>query len=151
MDLQQLVRSRAIEPVQVPAREIAGLLGVARRDIRTAQTLTSADLDWAFIAAYNAVLQLSLAYMNSLGYRPRGEGHHYNTYRFMEIALPDETVMVKRLQKLRKKRNNTLYEQAGTVSEQEALDVIAFAARYYEKIWPLLPEEVREQGPQEEL
>lgn len=83
MDLKQLIESRAIEPVEIPHQEIAGLLAVAKRDICTAQALTTTDLDWAFIAAYNAILQLSLAYMNSLGYRPRGEGHHYNTFRFM--------------------------------------------------------------------
>ena len=131
MDLEQLVRTRAIERVEVPAREIAGLLGAARRDIRTAQTLAATDLDWAFIAAYNAILQLSLAYMNSLGYRPRGEGHHYNAFRFMEIALPEETVMVKWLQKLRRKRNCThqaLRDHAPRSATHQAISAAAASA-----------------------
>lgn len=130
-------------------REIAGLLKVARRDTRTAQTLTTTDLDWAFAIAYNAILQLSIAYMNTQGYRPSGEGKHYNTFRFMEEAFPEDAVMIRRLQKLRKKRNTTIYEQPGLVSETDAHDVIEFAGRYYEEITSRMPREITRIGDDE--
>ena len=139
MSFEGLLRARAIERVEVTDREIAELLAVARRDIRVASAMTTTDLDWAFAIAYNAILQLSIAYMNSLGYRPRGEGNHYHTFRFMAEALPDDSAMIRRLQKLRKKRNATIYETPGLVSEKEARDVIDFAGRYYEEIRSKLP------------
>ena len=88
--------------------------------------------------------------MNSQGYRPRGEGKHYNTFRFMEEAFPEDAVMIRRLQKLRKKRNATIYEQPGLVSEKEAHDVIEFASRYYTEICARLPREITDLGPKED-
>ncbi|MCZ7662699.1 MAG: hypothetical protein M5U22_07075 [Thermoleophilia bacterium] len=150
MSFDDLLRARVIERVEVTPEEIAGLFAVARRDIRTAQHLVSADLDWAFAIAYNSILQLSIAYMNYLGFRPRGEGKHFNTFRFLEKALPEEQTMVRRLQKLRKKRNVTIYEHAGSVSEKEARDVIEFAVRYYKHIESKLPDEITALGEKEE-
>lgn len=144
MSFEELLRRRAIEQVKVSRREIAGLLEVASRDTKTAEMLTMSDLDWAFAIAYNAILQLSIAYMNSQGFRPRGEGKHYNTFCFMEEAFPDDATMIRRLQKLRKKRNVTIYEQPGLVSEKDAHEVIAFASRYYDMIFDRLPKDVRD-------
>jgi hypothetical protein len=112
--------------------------------------MMNTDLDWAFAIAYNGILQMSIAYMNHLGYRPRGEGHHYNTFRFMEEALPEDAQMIRRLQKLRRKRNTTIYEQPGLVSEQEALDVVQFASRYFSVIEAKLPSEITGPVPKEE-
>jgi hypothetical protein len=150
MSFEELLRSRAIEPVKVTPREIAELLALSKRDVRTASAMLSTDLDWAFAIAYNGILQVSIAYMNSLGYRPRGEGKHFNTFQFMAQALPDEAPMIRRLQKLRKKRNMTIYEQAGLVSEKEATDVIDFASRYYATIESKLPGEITSQVPKED-
>lgn len=150
MSFEGLLKTRAIERVDIKPSEIAGLLGVARRDIATAGSLVNTDLDWAFAIAYNAILQLSIAYMASLGYRPRGEGKHYNTFRFMAEALPDEASSIRRLQKLRKKRNETIYEQTGVVGDAEARDVIAFAARYFDSILARLPREVTDRFEKED-
>ena len=150
MSFEELLRKRAVERVDVTPREIAGLLDVAKRDTRTAQALTMTDLDWAFAIAYNAILQLSIAYMHSQGYRPRGEGKHYNTFRFMEEAFPEDSAMIKRLQKLRKKRNTTIYEQPGLVSEKEAHEVIAFATRYYDSIYDKLPGDIQILAPRDD-
>ena len=142
MSYEELLRRRAIEPVTVTPREIGELLAVARRDIKTAENLVTMDLDWAFVIAYNSVLQLSIAYMAWLGYRPRGEGKHYNTFQFMAEALPDDQQMIRRLQKFRRKRNMSIYEQPGLVGEKEARDVIDFAGRYYQEIEAKLPREI---------
>jgi len=150
MSYEELLRSRAIEPVKVTPREIAELLALSKRDIKASNAILSTDLDWAFAIAYNGILQISIAYMNSLGYRPRGEGKHFNTFRFMAEALPEEAAMIRRLQKLRRKRNTTIYEQAGLVSEKEAKDVIEFASRYYTRIESRLPKSITGQAPKEE-
>lgn len=89
-------------------------------------------------------LQLTLAWMYHLGYRPRGEAKHVNTFRFLEEALPKEKQpMIKRLQKMRKKRNAAIYRQRGLVSEKEAHDVIDFAERYYKEIEGVLPDNIK--------
>lgn len=90
MTFDDLLDSRAIERVTVTPEEAAELIRLARRDIATAQTLTGTDLDWAFAIAYNALLQSSVAYMASLGYRSRSRDKHFVTFRFIREALPDE-------------------------------------------------------------
>ncbi|MDF1543391.1 MAG: HEPN domain-containing protein [Anaerosomatales bacterium] len=128
----------------VAPEEAAELIRLARRDIATAQTLTRTDLDWAFAIAYNALLQSSVAYMASLGYRSRSRDKHFVTFRFMREALPGESELTARLQRLRKKRNSTVYEHAGLVGESEALEMIEFAGRYIEAISDRLPPAIRE-------
>ncbi|MBS3956602.1 MAG: hypothetical protein KGZ40_03595 [Clostridiales bacterium] len=150
MSFEELLRRRTVERVTVTSREIAELLALSKRDIKAAGAMLGTDLDWAFAIAYNGVLQMSIAYMNHLGYRPRGEGKHYNTFRFMEEALPEDAQMIRRLQKLRRKRNTTIYEQSGLVSDKEARDVISFASRYYASIEAKLPRDITGQVPKED-
>lgn len=147
MGYEELLRTRTIEPVRVTPREIAGLMALAKRDIEASQAMLASDLDWAFAIAYNGILQMSIAYMNSLGYRPRGEGKHFNTFRFMAESLPEEAPVIRRLQRLRRKRNATVYEQPGLVGETEARDVVAFAAHYYAIIEAKLPREITDHLP----
>ncbi len=151
MSYEELRRIGAIEKVAVTPREVAGLLALARRDLRTAQGVAAIDLDWALNIAYNAILQSSTAYLASQGYRVTADkGHHYYTFRFMEEALPDDKAMIRRLQKLRKKRNMSVYEQAGVIGEKEIHEVIEFADRYYHEIVRLLPPEVTRDPDEEE-
>jgi len=46
MSFEELLRKRAIESVTVTAREIAELLALFRRDIRTSEAMLNTDLDW---------------------------------------------------------------------------------------------------------
>jgi hypothetical protein len=56
MSFEELLRRRAIEAITATPREIAELLAVARRDIKTSQAMMNTDLDWAFAIAYNGIL-----------------------------------------------------------------------------------------------
>lgn len=151
MSYEELLKQRIIEPVKISTEEIADLLKLARRDIDTANKVLNFDLDWAFAIAYNSILQLTLAWMNSLGYRPRGEAKHVNTFKFLEETLPKEKQpTIKRLQKMRKKRNATIYRQKGLVSEKEALGVIKFANEYFKDIEMTLPNKIVELSKRED-
>lgn len=101
---ENLLKQRVIEPTKVSKEEIAEHLRVAMHDASVAQNISSIDLDWAFTVAYNSILQIALAYMYLQGYRPRGEGKHLNTFRFLKITLAKEYEReIGRLQKLRQK------------------------------------------------
>jgi plasmid maintenance system antidote protein VapI len=63
-NFEELVEKRIIEPYEVSREEIAYLLGVARRDLKTGKAVSKSNLDWAFAITYNSILQLSVAYMN---------------------------------------------------------------------------------------
>lgn len=143
MTYERLLKTRIIETCDVSDSEIAGNLRAARKDIATAEHVKSTDIDWAFNIAYNGILQTAIAYMYHEGYRPRGEGKHYNTFEFLKEALPKKMHKeIAMCQKLRKKRNRSVYGQRGTISETEADNIISFSRRFHEEISDLLPEKI---------
>lgn len=143
MTFDDLVKRRMIETTTVSDEEIAEHLRVARHDINLAQLMSTQDLDWSFNIAYNGILQASIAYMNHLGYRARGQAKHYNTFVFMEQALPSEFAhTIGRVQKMRAKRNLAVYNTRGAVSEKETKDILAFSERYYAEVAGLLPSHI---------
>jgi len=140
MPFEDLLKQRAIEPAEVSQRDIAEHLRAARHDITISLSVASIDRDWAFNIAYNGILQTSIAYMNFLGYRPRGEGKHMNVFRFMKEALPDALKDdMNKLQKLRQKRNRAVYETRGIVSQMEIDHICEFARQFFEEMLLLLP------------
>lgn len=140
MPFEELLKQRVVERAEVPRREIIERLRAARHDIRISSIVASIDRDWAFSIAYNGILQTSVAYINFLGYRPRGEGKHMNVFRFMKEALPDALKDdVDRLQKMRQKRNRAVYETRGIVSQKELEHICAFAHSYFDEVLFLLP------------
>jgi len=132
-----------IESAKVSNAEVAEHLRVAKHDIKVGRDIANIDLDWAFTATYNGILQASLAFMYCKGYRPRGEGKHFVTFEFLKGALPKEwNTRINRIQKLRQKRNKTVYEHRGLITERETKDVIEFAEYFYHEIEVILPKEI---------
>jgi hypothetical protein len=84
MTLDDLLQEKKIQSYAAKPLEIQQLLSVAIRDLGTASRNLTADPDWAYNIAYNAVLQSARALMMSAGYRPRGFDHHSTVVRFTE-------------------------------------------------------------------
>lgn len=151
MTFDDLLKQRAIERCRVSDQEIAGHLRAAKHDIDFGVSIAGQDLDWAFTITYNGILQTALAFMYQKGFRPRGEAKHYNTFRFMAEALPDTyREDISRLQRLRSKRNQAVYQSRGVVSEREAQDIFSFALRFYDEILGLMPPQIVEMTKREE-
>lgn len=145
MTYEELVKAKIIEPYDVTNEEIAAKIQDARHDIEVAQNMANLDLDWAYGIAYNGIRETATAYAYYLGYRPRGGAKHYNTFKFLEEALPDRFLKeVSLMQKIREKRHQVVYDHRGIISETEAKDVIAFSKRFLDEILDLLPKEIVE-------
>lgn len=140
MTFDDLEKRRMIEKTTVSDDEIAEHLRLSRHDIALARTLSTQDLDWSFNIAYNGILQASIAYMAHAGYRARGKAKHYNTFVFMELALPPvSAASIGRVQKMRAKRNVSVYDMRGAISAKEGRDILDFSEGYLEEISGLLP------------
>lgn len=143
MTYEDLIKARIIEPCKVDDAEIAGNLRAARQDRKNAEYMAVNDLDWGFNIAYNSILQAALAYMYWQGYMPRGSGKHYNTFEFLKEALPKEFHKdIARCQRLRKKRNCSVYGKRGLISEDDAKNILAFSKRFLDEISDLLPKNI---------
>jgi hypothetical protein len=137
MTLQDWQRSNWLVAHQATPQEIAGLLSVADRELADAQ-VKGLSVDARFTHAYGAALQCSLAALAAAGYRiAKGVSHHHYALHSLAHTLSCEPGLIAKLDKLRKKRNISDYEQAGAISDQETAEMIKIAKslRVEAKTW----------------
>jgi len=134
--LDDLERQGYIKRLPVDTRKVLASLQLAQRDITVAKGMLGENHDWAFSIAYNAILQAVRALMFSHGYRPSGDYQHIAVVRFAELFLPTEDIIA--FDRMRRKRHTTLYDTAGTVSEQEAQNAVGRAERLVHELEKML-------------
>ena len=139
---EELLRSGRIHKGKISRSEIDRALERASRDLRTAKKIIKDDPDWGFAVAYNAVLQASRAFMFSKGYRPASAEGHRNTFAFMLLALGnDHRDLVTYFDRMRKKRNQAVYDISGIITETEAKNLFKTATDFVALIGSMLRKE----------
>jgi uncharacterized protein (UPF0332 family) len=125
MSIERLVKEGSVHPFRASREEIAKIMGIAKRDLAEAESITGTSLDWTYAIAYNAVLQACRAYMFHLGYRPASSMAHKATFEFMQITV-DEPMKktMDYFDRARKKRHHVIYEETGSVTETETRQLI---------------------------
>jgi HEPN domain-containing protein len=108
------------------SREIAELLAVADRALKDCQ-VPELSSEGKLDIAHNAALQSSAAALAATGYRASREAYHYYVIQSLSFTLQLEERIIRRLHKLRRKRNISDYERPGMVTEKEAEEMIALA------------------------
>lgn len=74
-----------------------------------------------FLIAYDAARTLALMVVRASGYRPKQFGGHYNTIEGLKAADPAKFQGVAAdLQSCRMKRNDSEYDAAGGISDEDA-------------------------------
>ena len=124
MNYDELLNSRRIYKEKPSRIRIKRALERAKRDLKTARMLMNQDWDWSFAIAYNAVLQASRAYMLAKGFRPSSNENHKNTFAFMQLAMEEYSDMITYFDRMRVKRNQTIYDMAGVITETEATNIL---------------------------
>jgi hypothetical protein len=127
MSLQDWLNKKWIIPHRTSAQEIGDLFRIADRDIIQSQ-IPGLDNDTRLSIAYNAALQCCAASLAAAGYRASHEAHHYRLIQSLKYTLHIDASIIGLLDDFRKKRNISDYERAGTVSLQEATEMIELAA-----------------------
>ncbi len=115
------------------SREIAELLAVADRSLKDCQVAglsNAGKLDMA----HNAALQSSAAALAAAGYRASREAYHYYVIQSLSFTLQLEERIIRRLHKLRRKRNISDYERPGVVTEQEAWEMVELAKQIRQQV-----------------
>jgi len=131
--LQDWLKSRWLIEHQTSRQEISDLLSMADRDLAQCRT-PHLSPDWQLNIAYNAALQAATAALAAAGYRAATGAHHYRVIQSLAHTIEADPGLVIQLDKFRKKRNITEYEQAGAVSEQEAKEMLALAKNLRDKV-----------------
>ncbi|HEY6352102.1 MAG TPA: hypothetical protein VI636_22120 [Candidatus Angelobacter sp.] len=93
----------------------------------------SADL--RFTAAFNAALAAATTAMRASGYRaPTQPGHHLRTIDSLEHTIKASAKIIQRLKTFSTKRNKSVYDVAGVISEQELTEMIKIAAELQSQV-----------------
>jgi len=143
MSLHDWAESGWLRPHATNREEVAGLLGIAERDLADAGQGISAD--WKFGIAYNAALRLCTILLYAEGYRPERNLQHYRTIQALSLILgPDKKADVEYLGVCRKKRNIIEYDQPGSVSAADAAELLKFVVELRTGVLKWLGENHRE-------
>ena len=109
--------------------EIANLFNIVERDITDTDGMISDD--WRFGIAYNAAIKLCTILLYAEGFRAEKNLQHYRTIQALPLIMgTDKTDDTKYLDTCRKKRNIVEYEQIGSVTDQDADELIEFVKEF---------------------
>lgn len=133
MSLEDWLRNGWLAEHRTSPGEVAELLAIADRDLADCR-VQGLSPDWRLNIAYNAALQASTAALAACGYRAAREAHHYRVIRSLALTIGADARLLRQFDLFRKKRNIGGYERAGTVSEQEASEMIALAERIRQEV-----------------
>lgn len=123
---------KKLKPQPVNWQQIDRYLIAATKKLATARKVLAIDEEAAFQLAYEAMLKSSLGFMLSHGLRPRSTpGHHIAIIEFAERQLgPTARKLTLLFDRMRRKRNQALYEPSGMITRTEAEQALETAARY---------------------
>lgn len=129
MSLAQWNKNGWLKAHQPTRHEISDLFEIARRDIldSSAEELSP---DWRFGIAYNAALKLCTILLRAEGFQAEKNLNHYRTIQALGIILPNRKLDVSYLDACRIKRNTAEYDRVGTVSNEEAGELIEFVKEF---------------------
>ena len=133
MSLETWLANHWLTEHRTSPEEVEDLLAVVNRDLDDA-AIERLSPDWRLGIAYNAALQLSLLALAAAGYRPDRQRAHERAILSLQftIALDHDTVAT--LDGVRRKRNRSNYEHAGTSSPSEAEEVYRIAVDLRERV-----------------
>jgi hypothetical protein len=124
MTLKNWLANRWITEHEPTGEEIADLLAVVDRDLQDAG-VGGLSPDWRLGIAYNAALQLATLALAAEGFRPGRERSHERAILSLHFTVDVDSKIIDLLDGVRRKRNLSTYERAGTASAEEASEVCA--------------------------
>ena len=132
MNLEELLNEGFVEEFESTPELVGQAIQSAEKDLKTARDVLGAgNCDWAYVIAYNSMLQAGRAFMFNLGYRPKGENKHLSVVKFASAEMPMKTIpLVNLFNKMRERRHKVVYEVRDTVSESEAEGAIKKAEEF---------------------
>ena len=134
MSLQAWQKNGWLRPHESSPAEVAGLLAVIARDLKTSGD-KQLDADWRFAIAYTAALQCAAVCLHAAGFEvPKGGGAHQRTIESLRLTLGDDGTIVDMLQAFRAKRGGGIYETTGVASRGEIEELHALAGRLQSRV-----------------
>ena len=133
MSLRDWLKNGWLTEHEATREEIADLLSLMDRDLSDCHS-PGLSPDWRLAIAYNAALQAAVAGLAAEGYRVARESHHFRAIQSLAFTLACDAQVITELEAFRKKRNISDYERAGSVSAQEAQEMMTLAQKLRDEL-----------------
>lgn len=107
--------------------EIKDLLAIVERSLADSK-VEAISTDLRFIAAFNAALCLATTALRASGHRTVTQsGHHVRTIESLELTVKTSPRLIQRFKTFNNKRNKSVYDVAGAVSDQDLEAMVKLA------------------------
>lgn len=132
MSLERWVEYGWLRPEPTSPDEIKSLLGIVDRSLADAK-VGAVSTDLRFIAAFNAALTVATIALRASGHRTATQaGHHVKTIESLELTLKPNPKILQKFKTFNNKRNKSVYDVAGAVSNQELESMVSLACELKE-------------------
>ena len=127
MSLEKWVEYGWLRREPTSPSEVRDLLGIVERSLADSK-VEAVSTDLRFIAAFNAALCVATTALRASGHRTVTQaGHHVNTIESLELTIKASPKIIQRFKTFNNKRNKSVYDIAGAVSDQELQAVVKLA------------------------
>jgi uncharacterized protein (UPF0332 family) len=146
--LEELERKGKLKRQAPKTDYLNSLLYAAHRNFLAAGKTVSSFEEAAFRLAYDGLMQISRAVLLANGFRPDDGEQHKTTFEVAGAILgKDFSVLIRRIDIYRVKRNNSIYEPRGLITKTEAENILKTAKEY----WKMVKLYLKQKDPQLEL
>ncbi len=123
---------KKFKPQRVDWAQIERFLESAEKKLASPQRILAFDEEACLQQAYEAMLKASLGFMFRHGFRARSQpGHHIAIIDFVRAGFDKKHAgLITTFDRLRRKRNLALYDDAGFVSHSDAEQALEAARDY---------------------
>jgi hypothetical protein len=127
MNLEKWVEYGWLRREPTSPGEIKDLLGIVERSLADSK-VEAVSTDLRFIAAFNAALCSATTALRASGHRTVTQaGHHVKTIESLELTIEANPKLIQRFKTFNNKRNKSVYDVAGAVSDQELEAMVKLA------------------------
>jgi hypothetical protein len=134
MSLEKWVEYGWLRREPTSPSEIRDLLGIVDRGLADSK-IDAVSTDLRFIAAFNAALCAATTALRASGHRTVTQsGHHVKTIESLELTVNANSKLIQRFKTFNNKRNKSVYDVAGAVSDQELEGMVKLAIELKEEV-----------------
>lgn len=133
--LERLCKEGKLKPQKADLDYLNATLDAARKNFDAALAVRALAEEAAFKLFYDGLLQISRAIVLMKGYRPDdGEQHKTTFFVAGEILGPEYEDLIRKMQKLRIKRNACIYDPRDLIGKSETDVIYATAKKFWSKV-----------------
>ncbi len=147
MNYEEFIRNKLIKRQEPNFQQISRQLERALKDLKAAQANLKIDLTWTLAIAYHSMIRAGKALMYAKGYLPSTIRTHKTIVELTNLILGDDYhALVSKLNRMRRRRHDFIYDSKNHTTLGEANSAIQAAKKLINRIITLVREENPEKG-----